>query len=65
MLKDAKGALEDFKAAIKLSPYSAHMYMNRGNLYASTQQFEKAEKDFTKGKISYLSVSGSREKACV
>ena len=50
MLKDATGALEDFKAAIKLSPYSAHMYLNRGNLYASTQQFEKAEKDYSKGK---------------
>ena len=50
MLKDATGALEDFKSAIKLSPYSAHMYLNRGNLYASTQQFEKAEKDYSKGK---------------
>ena len=51
MLKDANGALEDFKAAIKLSPYSAHMYLNRGNLYASTQQYERAEKDYTKGKV--------------
>ena len=49
MLKDATGALEDFKAAIKLSPYSAHMYLNRANLYASTQQYEKAERDYTKG----------------
>jgi tetratricopeptide (TPR) repeat protein len=51
MLKDSQGALEDFRAAIKLSPYSAHMYMNRGNLYASTQQYDMAEKDFTKGNI--------------
>ena len=50
-MKDAQGALDDFKAAISLSPYSAHMYLNRGNLYASMQQFDKAEKDFTRGEI--------------
>lgn len=53
MLKDSKGALEDFRAAIKLSPHSAHMYLNRGNLYASTQQYELAEKDYTKGKTDF------------
>jgi len=48
-MKDSKGALEDFRAAIKLSPHSAHMYLNRGNLYASTQQYDLAEKDYSKG----------------
>lgn len=54
MLRDAPGALEDFKAAIKLSPYSAHVYLNRGNLYASLQNPEKAERDYSKGRFSYL-----------
>lgn len=51
MLRDAQGALEDFKAAIKLSPYTAHVYFNRGNLYASMGHFDKAEADYSKGNI--------------
>ncbi|XP_056011741.1 uncharacterized protein LOC125682590 isoform X3 [Ostrea edulis] len=48
MLRDSQGALADFKAAIKLSPHTAHMYFNRGNLYASMDQFDQAEKDYSK-----------------
>ncbi|CAG2247704.1 Tetratricopeptide repeat protein 6 [Mytilus edulis] len=48
MMRDAQGALEDFKAAIKLSPYTAHIYFNRGNLYASMGHFDKAETDYSK-----------------
>lgn len=48
MLRDTKGALEDFQLAISLSPHSAHMYFNRGNLYATIEQYENAEKDYTK-----------------
>ena len=51
MLKDARGALKDFEASIKLSPYSAHMYFNRANLYASISKFEKAETDYTKSTL--------------
>lgn len=51
MLRDSQGALADFKAAIKLSPHTAHMYFNRGNLYASMDQFDQAEKDYSKGRI--------------
>jgi tetratricopeptide (TPR) repeat protein len=53
MLRDAQGALEDFKAAIKLSPYTAHVYFNRGNLYASMGHFDKAEAAMPKGKMIY------------
>ena len=57
MLRDAQGALEDFKAAIKLSPYTAHVYFNRGNLYASMGHFDKAEADYSKGSIKYYYIS--------
>ncbi len=50
MLRDSVGALKDFNAAIKLSPKSAHMYFNRGNLFASIKEFEKAHADYTHGK---------------
>jgi len=50
LLRDSKSALEDFKAAIKLSPHSAHIYFNRANLYTAMGQHEKAEKDYTKGR---------------
>ena len=49
LLRDAQSALADFRMAIKLSPHSAHMYFNRGNLYVSMEQYDKAEKDYTKG----------------
>ena len=48
-MKDAKGAMRDFEHAIKLSPYSAHIYFNRGNLFTSMQQYEKAQKDYNTG----------------
>ena len=49
-MKDEEGALEDFGSAIKLSPHSAHMYFNRANLFASLQQLDKANQDYSKGK---------------
>ena len=50
MLRDSAGALKDFNAAIKLSPKSAHMYFNRGNLFASIKEYEKAYADYTHGR---------------
>eukprot|EP00794_Sanderia_malayensis_P018055 gene18055-19864_t len=47
MLKNVAGAFEDFAEAIALSPHSAHIYFNRGNLYASLGKYEEAEKDYT------------------
>lgn len=35
VIKDHIGALEDFTKALTLSPKSAHIYFNRGNLYAT------------------------------
>ena len=35
LLRDAAGAAKDFDAALKLSPNAAHIYYNRGNLFAS------------------------------
>lgn len=49
MLKDATNALLDFERACKLSPYSAHIYFNRANLYMSLQMYEKAEEDYSRG----------------
>ncbi len=49
MLKDAPGALADFDAAQSLSPCSAHIYFNRGNLYTSLLLYDKAEIDYCKG----------------
>lgn len=49
MLKDATSALKDFDMACKLSPYSAHIYFNRANLYMSLQMYAKAEKDYSQG----------------
>ena len=54
MLKDAPGALADFEVAIKLSPKSAHIYFNRGNLYTSLQIYDQAEQDYTKGNVYFL-----------
>ncbi|XP_077983613.1 uncharacterized protein LOC144438458 [Glandiceps talaboti] len=47
MLRDSEGAMNDFKVACKLSPHSAHVFFNRGNLYTSMGQYDKAEKDYT------------------
>ena len=49
-MRDARGALEDFQKAIKLSPLSAHVYFNRGNLYTSLRRYELAEKDYSEGR---------------
>ena len=38
-----------FFHSVELSPYSAHIYLNRGNLYASLGQFENAEQDYSHG----------------
>lgn len=46
-MRDAKGALEDFQRAAALSPYSAHIFFNRANLFASLRKYELAEKDYT------------------
>ena len=59
LLKDAGGALEDFGAALALSPHSAHMFYNRGNLYASLTQFDKADADYTKGMPLIQIISGN------
>ena len=59
MLRDADSALSDFRSAIKLSPYTAHMYFNRGNLYASMELFDQAEADYSKGTTSLLYTSTS------
>jgi len=56
MLKDGQGALSDFDAAIRLSPVSAHIYFNRGNLYASLFKYEQAEADYSKGNILHVSL---------
>ena len=50
-MRDARGALEDFLAAVKLSPLSAHVYFNRGNLYTSLKRYELAEKDYSEGRF--------------
>ncbi|XP_071844864.1 uncharacterized protein [Apostichopus japonicus] len=47
LLRDARGALEDFQHAASLSPYSAHIFFNRANLFASLRQYELAERDYT------------------
>ncbi|XP_038063059.1 uncharacterized protein LOC119733763 isoform X2 [Patiria miniata] len=47
LMRDARGALEDFQLAVKMSPLSAHVYFNRGNLYASLRRYELAEKDYS------------------
>lgn len=52
MLKDIAGASSDFEQALCMCPYYAHIYFNRGNLYASLQMYELAEKDFTTGMAS-------------
>lgn len=48
MLRNSDGALSDFDEALKLSPHTAHMYFNRGNLYSSMGQFDLAETDYSK-----------------
>ncbi|XP_071949677.1 uncharacterized protein [Antedon mediterranea] len=47
LLRDFRGAVEDFYQAQNLSPYSAHVYFNRGNLYTMLHKYELAEKDYS------------------
>ncbi|XP_033111439.1 uncharacterized protein LOC117112460 isoform X2 [Anneissia japonica] len=47
LLRDFRGAIEDFYEAQNMSPYSAHVFFNRGNLYTMLQKFELAEKDYS------------------
>ena len=49
MLKDSKGALQDFKRSIELCPHYSHAYLNRGNLYTEMKQYDLADKDYTLG----------------
>jgi len=49
MLKRGRAALDDFAAAIRLSPHSAHVYLNRADLYVSLEMLEEAERDYTTG----------------
>ena len=60
-MRDARGALEDFQLAVKMSPLSAHVYFNRGNLYASLRRYELAEKDYSEGRIFYVEKPNSHE----
>jgi tetratricopeptide (TPR) repeat protein len=46
--KDMDGALADFNEAIRLDPNLALAYMNRGAIYASKNEFDKAIEDETK-----------------
>ncbi|XP_064400384.1 uncharacterized protein LOC135346636 isoform X3 [Halichondria panicea] len=48
MLTDTKSALDDFREAILINPFSSHAYFNRANLYHSMGEFEKAELDYRK-----------------
>ena len=49
MLGDSEGAMGDFDKSISLNKYAAHAFFNRGNLFASMQQFQQAESDYTQG----------------
>lgn len=49
MLKHGRAALDDFAMAVSLSPYSAHVYFNRANLYVSLNMLNEAEQDYTTG----------------
>ena len=54
MLRDTKSALDDFREAILMNPFSSHAYFNRANLYRSMGEFKKAELDYKKGKPCYM-----------
>ena len=36
---------------MELNPYAAHVYFNRGNLYASLRKYKDAEEDYTRGTL--------------
>lgn len=50
ILRETDRAEEDFKRAIEVNQHSAHAYFNRGNLYKSIGEYEKALEDYEKGK---------------
>lgn len=60
VLKDTRGALEDFTSAANLSPHTAHIYYNRGNLHASLEHWPEALLDFTQGNYFVLWNSPSK-----
>ena len=37
-----------------LSPYAAHVYFNRANLFASLRKYKEAEEDYTRGDVSHF-----------
>ncbi len=41
-------ALADFDKSLQLNPKDSSTYLNRGNLYASTKDYEKAKLDYQK-----------------
>jgi len=48
MMKDTRGAIQDFNRAVDLNPYAAHVYFNRANLYASLRKYKESEEDYTR-----------------
>ncbi|KAL9955567.1 hypothetical protein ACROYT_G036906 [Oculina patagonica] len=48
MMKDSRGAIQDFNRAVELNPYAAHVYFNRANLYASLRKYKESEDDYTR-----------------
>lgn len=49
MTRQVNSALEDFSQAVKINPYSAYAYFNRGNLYKSIGNNEDAMRDYKQG----------------
>jgi tetratricopeptide (TPR) repeat protein len=45
---DIEGAFADFNEAIRIDPNMAEAYMNRGSIYAASQEYDKAIEDSTK-----------------
>ena len=50
MTKQIVEALDDFEHAVKINPYSAYAYFNRGNLYKSIGKYGEAMEDYRKGR---------------
>ena len=47
MMGNYDGALDDFARAQSLAPTYAHIYYNRGNLFALLGRLEQAEHDYS------------------
>ena len=57
MLKDNRGALDDFARAERLAPSYAHLFYNRANLLASEGRMRDADRDYSRAldlKVSVL-----------